>query len=99
MLTQYYRKTTQSELRIATLITWIAMQYIYTRNNTYQDFNKLNQKTYRFQKLKFPIIRTKITNKPIHRLDLHHRTETVPKPYRNTKKRTLRYGLENEKFQ
>ncbi|MCG9129471.1 hypothetical protein JT359_17925 [Candidatus Poribacteria bacterium] len=66
--------------------------YIKTRKD-------LNQKPYHFKKLKFHIIRTEITNKPKYQLSSWHRTETVPKPYRKRKKRTIRYVFKNQKNQ
>ena len=63
--------------------------HIKTRKN-------LNQKPYHFKELKFHIIRTEITNKPKYQLSSWHRTETVPKPYRKRKKRTIRYVFKNQ---
>ncbi len=98
MITQYDRRITQTELRTATFIIWIAIPCFYTMNNIYQNTKNLNHKTYRIKKLKFPEIRTKITHKPRHRRVSQHRTKTVPKPYRNPKKRTIRYDSKNVKI-
>ncbi len=80
MITQYDRRISQSELRNVPFITWIMMTYIYTINNTYQDTNNLNPKTYRIKKLKFPEIRTKNHSQTHTQTGLTTRYE---KPYQN----------------
>ena len=99
MLSQYDKRITYFELRDTTSIAWVMMQSIYIMNNTYKDTKNLKHKTYRIKKIKFPKFRTKITKKTRHRLCSQHRTETVPKPYRKTKKRTIRYGYKDEENQ
>ena len=68
-------------------------------NSTHQDTKNLNQEPHLFRKLKFAKNRTKIANKPKYQLGSWHRTETVPKPYRKRKKRTVRYVFKNQKNQ
>ncbi len=97
MLTQDNRSEKQTASEYTTLINRIMMWCPYTSNNTYQDTQNLNHKTYRIEKLKFPEIYTKIIHKPIYRLDSQHRTKNVPKTYRNPKKRTKRYLFKDQK--
>ena len=51
---------------------------IHTINTTHQNIKMQNRKPYLFEKLKLPEFSTENTNKPIHKLSLEHRTETVP---------------------
>ena len=71
----------------------IMIRRLYTMNNTYNNFKNRNCKPYLFEELKFQYFDTKHTNKPLYSLGSQHRTETVPKPYRKPKNRTIRYGL------
>ncbi len=75
------------------------MQCPYTSNNTYQHSKKQKQETYRFKKMKFTEIRSRITKKPKHRLCSQHRTKNAPKTYRNPIKRTIRYYFKDQKKQ
>ncbi len=96
MLMQYNKKITRPELRNATFITLFVIPAIFTLYNAYQDTINLKHKTYRIKKLKFKEIHTKIIHKLICRLDSQHRTEKVPKTYRNPKKRTKWYFFKDQ---
>ena len=91
MLKQFKSKTTQSESENTKLIKRVRMQRIYTRNNTYQDTQNLNHKTYRIKKLKFPEIRTKNHTQTHTQTRLTTRYE---KPYQNRteKQKNALYG-------
>ena len=69
MLTHYNKSEKQTESENTTLNNWIMMWWQYISNNTYQDTQNLNHKTYRIKKIKLPEITQEITHKPIHRLD------------------------------
>ncbi len=94
MLTQDNRSGKQTESENTTLIKRIMMWCPYTSNNTYQDTKNINHKTYRIKKLKLPEIRTKNHAQTHTQTGLTTRYE---KPYRNTKKRTLRSGFKDHK--
>ncbi len=59
MLTQDNRSEKQTESENTTRIKRIMMWCPYTSNNTHQDTQNLNHKTYRIKKLKLPEIRTR----------------------------------------
>ena len=66
MLMQYDRRTTQSELGIATLIKWVVIPSIYTLDNTYQDTKNLKQKRTGLKNGNCHNYAQKITHKPRH---------------------------------
>ena len=91
MLTQDNRSGKQTESENTTLIKRIMMWCLYISNNTYQDTQNLNYKTYRIKKLKLPEIRTKNHAQTHTQTGLTTRYE---KPYQNrtvTQKNAL-YG-------
>ncbi len=96
MLPQNQRRVTQTELTKITFIKWGVMSCIHTLNNSCKDTKNLNHKTYRIQKLKFAEMCTKKHSQTHTQTVLTTRYE---KPYRKTKKRTLRYGFKNARNQ
>ncbi len=91
MLTLYNREITQSELRNATSITRFVMPVIHTLNNTYQDTQKLNHKTYRIKKLKLPEIRIRNHSQTHTQTGLTTRYEK-PYQYRTVTRKNAHYG-------
>ena len=59
---------------------------------------KINIKTYRIKNLNSSKKDTKATRKPRHRLNAHPVRKNVPKLYRKTKKRPVRYVFKNQKI-
>ena len=91
MLTQDNRTEKQTESQNTTLINRIMMWCPYTSNNTYQDTQNLNHKTYRIKKIKISEIRTRNHAQTHTQRRLTTRYE---KPYQNrtvTQKNAL-YG-------
>ncbi len=80
MLTQYVKRTTQTDSINDTFITLVVMLSTYTMNNTFQNTKNLNHKTYRFKKLNLPEIRTKNQSQTHTQTGLTTRYE---KPYQN----------------
>ncbi len=80
MLTQYGKRTTQTDSINATFITLVVMLSTYTMNNTFQNTKNINHKTYRFKKLNLPEIRTKNQSQTHTQTGLTTRYE---KPYQN----------------
>ena len=95
MLTQDNRTEKQVESQNITLIKLIIMWCPYTSNNTYQDTQNLNHKTYRIKKLKFSDICIPNHSQTYIQTGLtapyQKRTKSVPRAYRNPKKRTKWY--------
>ncbi len=93
MLNHFYKRITHYDMDHAAFITCMPMTRFYTMNRPCQDIKKLNQQSYRIKKMKFSRIHLK-NYKQTHTLT--ELTTRYEKPYRNTKKRTLRYGFKSE---